>query len=498
MCKRGRVNSTMDAGVVMTQRQWAAAKPFRVFGLLCLMATLLAACGSRVGTAAIQADSGSKVVTITKTDGSGSKANAAGTGAASNTSTTIASVSSGSGSSGTGGTANSGSGAVTSSKTAGTASSGAPATGSSATAAANRSTVVIGNIGTYSGIIGTIFAGVQQGLEVGVANLNAHGGLNGHPVKLVTQDDGGDPSTNETVAQTMVQSDGAIGFVSQFTPVSSSGSASFLSSHGIPVLGGDLYDPNWYSQPNWFPQGTNLEPGIAEAFLDMASKVGKEKLGVLYCIESPICESVGQYASAHPADGVAVVYTAPISLTQPSFTAQCIDAKNAGVDMLLVSADGASIERVASDCASQGISIELAEAAVAVSTAEETDSQVNGLVSALQDFPWFEDNTPATEAFHQAFATYLPSYAPDENSASAWTAVQLLALAGANLPASNPTAANLMSGADALGTTTIDGLSPSSITFHAGQPASGTNCFNFVEIVNGHWTAPDGSGPVCE
>jgi branched-chain amino acid transport system substrate-binding protein len=474
-------------------------------GVSCVLALSLAACGSRVATSTIEADAGSAKTSGPAATGSGASSSVHGGRA----------TSSPSGAGAGGGTAASGaSGTVTSTTVTGTSSAGAPASGASGSApatgasgasasgasggAASGSPVVIGNIGTYSGIIGTIFSGVQQGLSVGIANLNAHGGLNGHPVKLVSEDDAGDPSTNQTEAQTMVQADGAIGFVSQFTPVSSSGSQGYLASKGIPVVGGDLYDPNWYSQSNWFPEGTNLLPGIADAFENIAAKVGKTQVAILYCIESSICSNIGTYLAAHPVAGAKVVYSAPISLTQPSFTAQCLDAKNAGANFMLVSADGASIERVAQNCEAQGITIELAEAAVAVNTSQASDTQVNGLVSALEDFPWFQDNTPATEAFHQAFQTYLPSFAPNENAAEAWTSVQLLQMAGAKLPASNPTAAELLAGADSLGSTTINGLSPSTITYHPGQAATGTNCYTFVEIVNGAWTAPGGDGPQCE
>lgn len=366
-----------------------------------------------------------------------------------------------------------------------------------ASAGGDLSPVVIGNVGTYSGVIGSIFSGVQQSLKVAVAYVNAHGGLNGHPIDLVSADDGADPSTNETEVQTMVEQDHAIAFVAQYTPLSSSGSEQFLASRGIPVVGGDLYDPNWYDNPDWFPQGTSLEPGIATTFQALPVKLNKPKIGILYCIETPICSNAVKYSESHPVPGAKIVYTSPISLTQPSFTAQCLDAQNAGVEILLVSADPASIGRVAQDCAAQGIHFQIMEPAVSTTVSQESDADLAGLLAPLEDFLWFQDNTPATQAFHDAFRTYLPSLQLDEDSAEVWSAVQLLKLGSAHLPASNPTSGELVAGLDALGTTNIGGLSPSSITFHAGRPATGTGCYTLAEVVNGAWTAPDGDDPLC-
>jgi branched-chain amino acid transport system substrate-binding protein len=356
---------------------------------------------------------------------------------------------------------------------------------------------VIGNIGTYTGVIGSIFTGVQQYLNAAITYLNAHGGLNGHPVKLISQDDGGDPSKNETEAQNMVQNDGAIGFVAQYTPLSSSGSVQFLSSKGIPVVGGDLYDPNWYGNPDWFPQGTSLEPAIAASFLSVPKSLGKTKVGYLYCTETPICSGGAAYDQAHPVSGVSMVYSAPISLTQPSFTAQCLDAQSAGAQVLAVAADPASLQRVGDNCAAQGVHIQLEEPAVSTTNSQPSDPNLAGMLAPLEDFLWFQNNTPATQLFQQTYKTLLPSLPVTENAAEVWTAVQLLQIGSSKLSASNPTAAQLMDGLDSLGTTTINGLSPSSLTFQAGSPATGTSCYTLAEISNGSWQAPDGFGPRC-
>src|SRR4051812_44217540 len=55
---------------------------------------------------------------------------------------------------------------------------------------AKASPVVIGNIGTYSGVVGAIYGSGQAAVQVFAKWANARGGLNGHPIQIITGDDG--------------------------------------------------------------------------------------------------------------------------------------------------------------------------------------------------------------------------------------------------------------------------------------------------------------------
>ena len=55
------------------------------------------------------------------------------------------------------------------------------------------STIDLGNVGSYGGVIGAVFAGAKRPLAIWQDYINAHGGLNGHPVHIYFADDGGRP-----------------------------------------------------------------------------------------------------------------------------------------------------------------------------------------------------------------------------------------------------------------------------------------------------------------
>jgi branched-chain amino acid transport system substrate-binding protein len=89
------------------------------------------------------------------------------------------------------------------------ASSGA----ATARAAASKSTWVIGNIGTYSGINSGNFLGGGQALQAWADWTNANGGIDGHHVKVISLDDAGVASTSVNDVKQLVQSDHVLAIV---------------------------------------------------------------------------------------------------------------------------------------------------------------------------------------------------------------------------------------------------------------------------------------------
>jgi branched-chain amino acid transport system substrate-binding protein len=65
---------------------------------------------------------------------------------------------------------------------------------------------------------------------------NAHGGVNGHKIELVTADDAGSATQNQTAVQSMVQNRGALMVVDATNPTGTGGGANWLSQNGIPAV----------------------------------------------------------------------------------------------------------------------------------------------------------------------------------------------------------------------------------------------------------------------
>jgi branched-chain amino acid transport system substrate-binding protein len=295
----------------------------------------------------------------------------------------------------------------------------------------------------------------------------------------------------------MVTQDHAIAFVGNLVPLTVTASLSYLQQHHIPVIGGDLDTEDWVTSPVLFPEGTEFfhqNDGLVKGPVAR----GKTKLGMLYCVEDPICSASNQYLikEGHAkADGADPVYSASFSLTQPTFTAQCISARNAGATFIVLGGDGNSLERLARDCAAQGYNPLYAAGGVAVSQSMASDSQLDGMFATQVTFPWMDAYTPAQAAYQQAIQTYAPSLVSSGASAAEWTSGEL-AVAASGYLGTTPTSAQFFQGLYTIKNNTLGGLAPP-LTFNTSAAATAPSCYFEITLGNGKFVDPNGGRPIC-
>src|SRR5205823_5428209 len=75
-----------------------------------------------------------------------------------------------------------------------------------------KSPVVIASMCNCGGPVGSTAAPIVQGGQIWVKVINARGGLNGHPVRHIVYDDGGDPARNKALVREAVEREHAIAF----------------------------------------------------------------------------------------------------------------------------------------------------------------------------------------------------------------------------------------------------------------------------------------------
>jgi branched-chain amino acid transport system substrate-binding protein len=379
----------------------------------------------------------------------------------------------------------------------------AAAAGSGATTAANAkggSTIALGNVGTYSGVIGAVFSGAQQTIGIWQAYVNSHGGLNGHPVHVYIEDDGADPSTSVTDVEQEVSQDHVIAFVGNLMPLTASASTSYLQQQNIPVIGGDASSNVWWQSPMLFPQGSSdVGENQADFTIRAAAARGYTKMAVLYCVEDPTCSN-GIQGLIKPGggsqDGVTTVYSSSISITQPDFTAQCLDAKNAGATFIYFAGDGDSLIRLSNNCAAQNYNPLYVGDSIAVNQADASDPHLNGMIAGQTNFPWMDSFTPAQALYQQAVKTYDASLQGSATTAAEWAAGMLAVAASQNLTAT-PTSAQFLQGLWSIKNNNLGGLAPP-LTFNTNAPATPINCFFLMEAQNGQFVDLQNGGTACD
>jgi branched-chain amino acid transport system substrate-binding protein len=374
--------------------------------------------------------------------------------------------------------------ATASGSAAGTAASGTASAGTAATG----TPIKVGVMCSCSGAPGftTYNVPTEQVVEAWAAATNAAGGINGHPVQLITKDDGLNPGTAVTDVKSLIAQN-----VVDIVDISSLDAAwaSSVTAAKIPVTGVYETSAAFESNPYFYPEG-QTNSGINSAMTAIGKQAGATSIGILYCAESPICAQLvpGMTPSAK-ADGDPVVYSAEISATAPNYTAQCLAAKQAGVTALFIG-DSATIQaRVASDCDSQGYDpIFLTQGLGSGQSLFTTAGLKDHMWSEYGDMPFFA-NSPVVTAFNAAMDKYQPGVRENKNLFTqdaflGWVSMSLFEAglkAGGLTASTDATPSLLISGLNSLKGETLNGLAPP-LTFGTGTHKVG--CYLTVQVKN--------------
>lgn len=436
----------------MSQLRWGArvhkARGVRIVAVFGMLA--LAACGTRVPhDEALAIATGSR-----------------GASAPGRTSTLAAAStpSAGADSPGGAGTDVSGNGPATAAGADATATTGpggsatrtAGATSAADSGSATKAPIVVGMEGVFSGIAGANTAPARDAYAAWVKMVNAKGGINGHPVKLYVGDDGADTSKSMAIIRDFVENRHVIALVNLFPPANDAAVAKYAESKHIPIVGGWGIDPMWNQSPVMFPAAAGADAG-AFAWAKALADNGAKKVGAVYCSEGAVCK-VREQAWARYAKGLGldVVYEAGVSLAQPDYTSECLAARGAGADGMLVETDGNSVMRFARSCWRQGFKPTIVNPA----PTESTIPELEGSVAAIPTFPWFlSSGSPAVEEYAAAMAKYARGVPTGYEATTGWTSGKLLEKALANV-GDTPPARTSSTGSGPCTTRTCGGSCP--------------------------------------
>ncbi len=339
-------------------------------------------------------------------------------------------------------------------------------------------------------------------LAAWAADLNSRGGLRCHPVEVYSRDDGGDPARSAYLAQDLVARYHVVAFLASVIAVAN-GFKQAIAAAKVPAVGGPG-GQDWRDSPWVFPEAASI-PDQIFGIIRNGVEQGKTKLGLIHCVEAPICtETAAQVKALAPAAGAELVYTTPASITQTDYTAGCLNAQKAGVDQLLLGLDGASIARVARSCEAIKYRPLFSTQAALFSPAQAEDPLVRsfGVATVTGDVPWMLKDTPGLREYHRVLERWIPRTPPDGASVIAFTSGKLLEAALANVAADvarGPiTPALVLQGLGAIRNESLGGLT-AGLNFRPGEkvvaPSSG--CTFYMMLGPNGWSTPKGSRPVC-
>jgi len=359
----------------------------------------------------------------------------------------------------------------------GSGSASAADTGAKAAAAAP---IRVGVVCTCSGPQGSGQAGLKTFDNAWAKWTNTHGGINGHPVKLYFADDGGDATKSGTLVRRLIAENRIQAIAGYFTTQTASWAAD-VEKAGIPVIGSPSTAIAEFTQPNFFPTGYNQVSG-SYAALAAAKTYGVRKMAVFYCAEAPVCSQLPGLLSAMATlqgAGVTVAASAKVAVSEPSYAAQCLAAKNAGAQSAIIFADPNTASRLLTQCLQQGWKL----FDLSLTIGHNEPQRIKGLRLSLTTAQLgIEDTTtPGGRLFHQVIARYAPSL-PKSNGYNstvgmANASLQMFATAAKRAkltPRSSPSV--LVRGLHGVKRETLGGLI-APVTYTAGKPTFGACWF---------------------
>lgn len=372
-------------------------------------------------------------------------------------------------------------------------------TGAAAGCTGVGSPLVIGSVGEISGLAGSNSVDGVNAVRAWVADVNARGGIACHPVKYLVADDGGNPATAQSLVKKFIEQDKVVAFVYMTGALTGQSTQAYIDSQKIPVIGNEGGENQFYSSPYYFPQASSGDQFIAlgvYAAADHARARQQSKLGTLSCVEAAVCTTMYKNAPALAKQrNTEVVYQGQTSLGSPDYTANCLSARNAGVQMFVIALDANSLQRVANDCATVGFRPTFATLGSNAQDALTKNPALEGMVAGVQTIPPFATGNAAVQHYRSVLERHLADAKYSFNSILGWTAAQLFerALRGVKGPI---TSEAILTGLYSVRSDDLGGLT-GPLTFTRGQNAPRTTCWWEAVIADGEYTSPNGAKRTC-
>lgn len=359
--------------------------------------------------------------------------------------------------------------------------------------------IVVGAICSCSGAQAAVLSEIKEVNEAWAKSVNAKGGINGHPVKMIVKDDAGEPAKALAAAKELVEKDKVVAFVGMFS-LAEAAWEKYVSGKGIPVVGGLSISPPFLSNPDWFPSGSNQ---VTATFgtMQSAKDAGKKSVGVLYCAESPVCAQLDPLAkgAAQVVGGLAYK-SGKVSGSAPNYTAPCLSMKSAGVDALYAASNSSVVQRLINDCAKQGYKPLSIGSINTVGSDWFDNPNLEGAVSVSSNANYTDESVPGVKEYMDAIDQYVPGLREKDgygsNYLQPWAGGKLFeaaAEAGKFTPKSTPE--DIKAGLYQLKDETLDGLM-SPTTFTKGKPTF-VPCYFGTKIEGGKLVSTDGGKPKC-
>lgn len=376
-----------------------------------------------------------------------------------------------------------------------------PATpGAPQAASGPKSEIRLGSVGTDTGPAGIAFISILYGARAWVSDINARGGLNGHPVKLLVADDGGDPSKALANVKRMVEVDKVHAFYATRDFLTGQAYMPYLEEKKIPAITTCACNPVDGPSPMTFDPYlvAGGEGGVWMHVGPLLTLSEKRKVALMYCREAPICVVIrNNMKKVEKALGITIVWEGQNSIAQPDYTAELLSARNSGADSIVSINDNDTNIRILRDKRRLAWDVPYStqfsnhdDRFLKFAGADAEGILLSGSIANY-------DTSPKMADFRAAMAKYQPGLGASDFAAGAWSSGKMLEKIAGRF-GSDVTTNDILEGLYSLNKETLDGRIAAT-TYPRDKPHDRVNlCIIPLTIKSGKFIPKNGDEFFCE
>lgn len=196
--------------------------------------------------------------------------------------------------------------------------------------------IVIGASASITGPLAVDASYHLRGLQLGIADANAHGGWLGRQLELKYYDDKSDPGTAVRLYTRLITEDKVDLVVGPYSSGITQAVAPLFNKYERATIDPGASMPQIFTAGNeWNFQGISAATGYLEGVLPLAKSKGYKSVAVL-ALQSAYSLACGKARQDQAASlGMPVVYQTTYALPQPDFSAIALAVKNAAPDVVI-------------------------------------------------------------------------------------------------------------------------------------------------------------------
>ena len=183
----------------------------------------------------------------------------------------------------------------------------------SAGASSAKAPIKIGLVCSCTGPLAASGVDVPPAYEAWADSVNATGGINGHKIDVIYEDDQSNPTTSTTIVHNFIQADHVVAIVDATN--NDQVWAAYVKQENVPVVGMNTSTEPNYSNSDFYPEG-QTEDSLFTGIIQAVKHAGGTKLALFYCAEAVQCqEGIAPLEATAKSAGESVVASLEVSAT---------------------------------------------------------------------------------------------------------------------------------------------------------------------------------------